>query len=151
MSRSITCIGVKSNGKMKIFDREGFNATFAQFGEGEEFNITLEDVEIKKTRLQERGFHAMIQPWAKEEGHQIDDLKRDLLREIFGEREHMNPITGDVEMVLREPHTSTLSKTKYSELIERTLEIGARCGHVLVAPNEWRERKERERRKQAAA
>lgn len=151
MSRSITCLGIKTNGKMKILDRRGFNATFAEFGEGEEFNITLEDVEVRKTRLQERGFHAMIQPWAKEEGHNINDLKDDLLRAIFGEREHLNPITGQVEMVLREPHTSTLSKTKYSELIERTLEIAAECKYVLVAPNEWRERKERERRKAAAA
>lgn len=97
-----------------------------------------------KTRLQEAGFHAMITPWAKAEGHEIDDLKRDLLREIFGEREHVNPISGEVTLVLREPHTSTLSRTKYSELIERTLDIAAGCGHVLEAPHEYRERKRRE-------
>jgi hypothetical protein len=90
-----------------------------------------------KSRLQEKGFHAMIQPWARSEGHQIDDLKRDLLRAIFGEREHTNPITGEIVMVLREPHTSKLSRAKYSELIERTLEIAAECGVILVAPNEW--------------
>src|SRR4051812_29557654 len=55
---------------------------------------------VLKTRLQECGFHAMIAPWAKEEGHAIDDLKRDILREVFGEREHLNPITGEVTMVL---------------------------------------------------
>lgn len=108
-----------------------------------------------KTRLQEAGFHAMITPWARTEGHQIDELKRDLLREIFGEREHLNPITGEVGMVLREPHTSTLNRVKYSELIERTLDIAASCGHVLEAPNEYRERKRREavkaaKREQAA-
>jgi hypothetical protein len=97
-----------------------------------------------KTRLQESGFHAMITPWARTEGHRIDDLKRDLLREIFGEREHVNPITGEITMVLREPHTSTLSRVKYSELIERTLEVAASCGHVLEAPHEYRERKRRE-------
>lgn len=102
-----------------------------------------------KTRLQENGFHAMITPWAKD-GHNIDDLKDDLLRAIFGEREHHNPITGEVTMVLREPHTSTLSRTKYSELIERTLDIAAECGHVLEAPHEYRERKQRERKKAAA-
>jgi hypothetical protein len=94
-------------------------------------------------RKQEAGFHAMIAPWAKAEGHAIEDLKRDLLAEIFGLREHTDVLTGVVVMVLREPHTSKLSKKKYSELIERTLEIGARCGHVLIAPNEWRESKER--------
>lgn len=97
-----------------------------------------------KTRLQEQGFHAMIMPWAKDEGHDIDDLKDDLLRHIFGEREHVNPITGIVSMVLREPHTSKLSRAQYSELIERTLDIAAECGYVLVAPHEYTERKRRE-------
>lgn len=97
-----------------------------------------------KTRLQEEGFHAMITPWANNEGHEIDDLKRDLLRAIFGEREHVNRLTGEVSMVLREPHTSKLNRAKYSQLIERTLVIGAECGHPLVAPQEYRERKQRE-------
>ncbi len=100
-----------------------------------------------KTRLQEAGFHAMISPWAKAEGHAIEDLKADLLREIFGLREHVDPITGEVRMVLREPHTSKLPRAKYSELIERTLDIAAGCGHVLEAPHEYRQRKEREARR----
>jgi hypothetical protein len=104
---------------------------------------------LMKTRLQEAGWHAMVTPWARSEGHRIDDLKRDLLRAIFGEQEHVNPITGEVTMVLREPHTSTLSRAKYSELIERTLEIAAECGVFLEAPHEYRERKARERRKAA--
>jgi hypothetical protein len=105
-----------------------------------------------KTRLQEQGFHAMLGPWVKQ-GHRIDDLKADLLREIFGEMEHVNPITGEVTMVLREPHTSTLNRVQYSELIERTLQIAAECGVILEAPNEYRRRKEQEakkRRKEAA-
>jgi len=104
-----------------------------------------------KTRLQEAGFHAMITPWARSEGHRIDDLKRDILREVFGEQEHANPITGEISMVLRESHTSTLSRAKYAELIERTLEIAAECGVVLEAPREYRERKERERKRAAKA
>lgn len=83
----------------------------------------------------------MLGPWAKE-GHRIDDLKADLLREIFGEMEHVNPITGEVTMVLREPHTSTLNRVQYSELIERTLQIAAECGVVLRAPHEYRKAKE---------
>lgn len=96
-----------------------------------------------KTRLQEAGFHAMITPWAREEGHRIDDLKRDILRAVFGEQEHTNPITGEVSMVLREPHTSKLTRAKYCELIERTMGLGAECGVVLIAPNEYREMKEK--------
>lgn len=104
-----------------------------------------------KSRLQEKGFHAMIAPWAKSEGHQVDDLKRDLLRHVFGEREATNAITGEIQMVLREPHTSKLSRAKYSELIERTLEIAGECGVILEAPHEYRERKEREAKKKGLA
>lgn len=104
---------------------------------------TIEAAEAEKTRAQEKGFHAMIAPWAKAEGLNVDDLKRDLLREIFGQREHVDRISGEVTMVLREPHTSKLPKKKYSELIERTLVIGAECGHVLVAPDEYTNGKRR--------
>jgi hypothetical protein len=104
-----------------------------------------------KSRLQECGFHAMIAPWAKSEGHRIDDLKRDLLRAIFGEIDHCNPITGEVTRVLADPHTSTLSRAKYSELIERTLEIAAECGVLLEAPHEYRERRAKGDRQLAGA
>jgi hypothetical protein len=106
---------------------------------GECVDVIIAPQGALKTRLQECGFHAMIAPWATGEGLNIDDLKRDLLREIFGLREHVNPITGEVEMVLREPHTSKLSRAQYHELIERTLEIAAACGQILEAPHEYRE------------
>ena len=101
----------------------------------------------RQSRLQSAGFHAMVQPWAREEGHRIEDLKIDLLRAIFGEIDHTNPITGEVTKVLAEPHTSKLNRAQYSELIERTLEIAAECGFVLVAPNEYRKAKERKAKK----
>src|SRR5580765_3312573 len=71
---------------------------------GQPVDVTIAPQGALKTRLQESGFHAMITPWAREEGHRIDDLKRDLLRAVFGEQEHTNPITGEVTLVLREPH-----------------------------------------------
>lgn len=102
-----------------------------------------------KSRLQEKGFHAMISPWAREEGISIEALKRDLLGDIFGWAEHVNQVTGEVRMELREPHTSKLSRAKYSELIERSADIAAGCGVILELPHEYRQRKEREL-KQAA-
>lgn len=102
-----------------------------------------------KSRLQEAGFHAMIAPWARSEGHDIEDLKDDLLRAVFGEREHVNPITGEVRMTLREPHTSKLSRAKYSELIERSADLAAGVGVILELPHEYRERKAREAKKAA--
>lgn len=136
---------VKQGGKLVPLDRDGMHRYIATLGDGEEGELTLgpTSAEAHHTRQQEKGFHAMIAPWAKEEGHAIEDLKRDLLAEIFGLREHTDVLTGVVVMLLVEPHTSKLSKTKYNELIERTLEIAARCGHVLIAPSEYRERRAR--------
>lgn len=110
--------------------------------------IICEQGELK-TRLQEQGFHASITPWARDLGVRVDDLKRDLLREIFGEVEHVNPITGVVRMELRQPHTSKLNRAQYSELIERSADIAASCGFILELPNEYRRRKEQEARKAA--
>lgn len=102
-----------------------------------------------KTRLQEQGFHAMITPWARSEGIAIERLKHDLLAEVFGMEEHVNRITGEVRLELRQPHTSQLSRTQYSELIERSVDIAADCGYLLELPHEYRERQAREARKAA--
>lgn len=98
--------------------------------------LTIAKRSEAKTRLQEKGFHAMIQPWARDEGHEIDDLKRYLLGAIFGYRDEKSPLTG--ERLLNEPHTSKLSKEQYSELIERTMQIAAECGVILVASEEYK-------------
>lgn len=140
---------VEDDGRVRLDFPQQMRAYCKRKLAGQCVDIIIAPQGALKTRLQENGFHAMITPWAREDGLPIDDLKRDLLREIFGEREHINPITGAVEMVLREPHTSTLSRTKYNELIERTLDIAAGCGFVLEAPHEYRERKQREAKKAA--
>lgn len=111
--------------------------------------VLIAPIGAAKTRLQEQGFHSMIAPWARDEGHRIDDLKRDLLRAVFGEQEHTNPITGEITMVLRQPHTSKLNRAQYRELIERTLDIAAECGVVLVAPDEYKRLKEQKRKRDA--
>jgi len=101
----------------------------------------------KRTDRQSRGFHAMVAPWAKAEGHRIDDLKDDLLEAVFGTIEVTSLVTGEVRQVLAEPHTSTLTVGQFCELIDRTLEIAAEQGVILVAPDEYRRAKEKERRR----
>jgi hypothetical protein len=140
--------GVITNGQLQPVSVVVFRQAMREFADGRVvIRIETEEVAaLSKTRLQEKGFHAMIAPWAKAEGLSIDDLKHDLLREVFSLKEHVDRFTGEVSMVLREPHTSKLSRKDYSELIERTLQIAAECGHELVAPNEYREWKARQRR-----
>ena len=101
----------------------------------------------KRNDRQNRGFHAMVAPWAKAEGHRIDDLKDDLLEAVFGTIEVTSLVTGEVRKVLAEPHTSKLTVGQFSELIDRTLEIAAEQGVILVAPDEYRRAKEKERRR----
>lgn len=108
----------------------------------------------KRSDRQNRGFHAMVSPWAKVEGHRIDDLKRDLLEAVFGTLAVTSLVTGEVKHVLAEPHTSRLTVHQFCELIDRTLEIAAEQGHMLVAPDEYRRAKDaaekKARRKEAA-
>ena len=145
-----SCLCTVVNRKLKLFDRASFDAALARCGDGEELELRVGPAEVRHTRKQEQGFHAMIAKWAKEDGHAIDDLKRDLLAEIFGLREHVDVVSGVVVLVLCEPHTSKLNKTQYNELIERTLDIAARMGHVLEAPSQYRERKALEQKRSAA-
>ena len=129
-------------GKLSLDHKALFTAWIAKLAgtTGAEVVLFVADKAWLKTRAQERGFHALIAPWARECGYAIEDLKRFLLGEIFGYLDTVSPLTG--ERLLVEPHTSTLSKRQYSELIERTLDIAATKDDMrLEAPDEYRERK----------
>lgn len=120
----------------KVLDfPSAFKAYLAKF-RGDEIEVEVHKKGAKKTREQEAGFHAMIAPWCRDEGHEIGDLKRYLLGEIFGYREEVSKLTKLPLLV--KPHTSKLNKAEYSELIERTMEIAAWAGYVLIAPDEYR-------------
>lgn len=127
-----------------VLDYPGQYRAYLKRFAGDEVEVTIAKRRAAKTRKQEAGFHALITPWCQQEGHRFDDLKLDLLGEIFGWSEKPSPLTGRL-LPLRQ-HTSTLNRADYSTLIERTLEIAAGCGVILEAPSEYRERKERERK-----
>lgn len=127
--------------KLALDFPKAFKAFYKRFA-GHEVELEIRKRRFAKTRLQEKGFHAMITPWANDAGHRIDDLKFDLLGEIFGWNEKPSPLTGKVLPL--KPHTSELTREEYSQLIEGTLEIAASCGYVLEAPNEYKERKQKE-------
>lgn len=114
-----------------------------------EVEVEIREKRKKRTLDQNAGFHAMLTPWARDEGHNITELKRDLLGEVFGWSDKISPLSANRTPMIA--HTSELSVAQFSELIERTLEIAAGCGYVLEAPNEYRERKEKARRAAAKA
>lgn len=112
-----------------------------RFG-GRSVEVEIREFQAQRTARQNKGFHAMVTPWARERGWGIEALKQFLLKEVFGVLEFVNPQTGEVVPVLAEPHTSTLTVAQFRELIERTLELAAYDGVFLVAPDEYRRQRE---------
>lgn len=139
MSRSVTCLGIKTNGKMKILDREGFDATFAEFGEGEEFNITLEEVGRKRTNAQNRFFHGPVLKAFMALGNGKQEAK-DMLCLMF--------IPHDIHMldgsIVRVPgHTAALSVEDFNDLIENCIRLAAENGQNVKDADEWRSERRR--------
>lgn len=119
------------------------------YGAGAYLDVDIREHREKRSERQNRGFHAMLEPWARE--YPIEQLKRDLLEQIFGTFEHVSPIDGLVRHILVEPHTSKLNVQKFSHLIEETLRIAAEQGFLLTAPDEYRIAKEAAARQAARA
>lgn len=141
---------VKDDGLFYFDVRAAFDAFVKRFV-GEECEIEFRKRRTKRSDKQNRAFHAMITPWALDEGHNIEDLKDDLLEAVFGLRETVNLVTGEVKHVLAEPHTSTLNTQQFAHLMERAVEIAAGCGVILELPDEYNARKKQEAKAAAKA
>lgn len=128
-------------GRPKPYFYEQLGRAFTAAKDGD-LIVTVAKADEKRTDAQNKALHKMLEPWAAE-GHDIEDLKDDILRAVFGEREVTDAVTGEIKKVLVEPHTSKLGKRKFSELMERAVQIAAECGVYLELPDEYRERTER--------
>lgn len=105
--------------------------------EGEELALQVYPYRAKRSDRANRAFHACITPWAKGRGWEIDTLKQFLLTRTFGTSEFVDPLTGEVIHVLAEPHTSKLSVGQFCELVDRTLELAAEDGYMLLIGDEY--------------
>jgi hypothetical protein len=118
--------------------------------DGAEVEITLSASGNNRTRRQEKGFHAMVTPWARKRGDRIAYLKQWLLAEIFGTHLFTVPGTDLAIEVLAEPQTSKLTRRQYCELIEGAMQLAAeKDGYYLTAPDEYRKAKEAARKQVA--
>ncbi len=111
--------------------------------------VEIREFQEKRTERQNRGFHAMVTPWARERGWAIEALKQFLLKQVFGVLEFVHPVTGEVHEVLAQPHSSKLTVAQFSELMERTLELAAEDGMWLQAPDEYRRARDAAEKKAA--
>lgn len=106
----------------------------------------------KRSDRQSRAFHAMVKPWLLCEargGWSVEALKFYALGETFGYLEYVHPGTGEVYRIPAEMHTSKLSVGQFCLLMERTAELAAEDGVVLVMPDEYRKAKEKAARQAA--
>ena len=126
-------------------DAAKFKAYRQRF-KGEECEFDFRKRRTKRSQRQNAAYHAMLTPWAHQEGHNIEHLKRVCLEEVFGLAEAVHPLTGEVTTTLKEPHTSTLSTVQFAELMERTCELAAGCGVILELPDEYKQRRANEAR-----
>lgn len=126
--------GVVTGGHLPLLVRRQVAALLSRLADGTAVVVELYERPVRRTSAQNDAFHALIRPWAQAEGHDVDELKRDLMGTVFGWQE--SPL-GE-SRVPREPHTSRLTTAQFSELMERTVEIAAECGVVLQLPEEYR-------------
>lgn len=121
------------DGHLPAMVRKQIAGVLSTVKDGSTIVIEMFDVPLRRTSAQNDGFHAMITPWAKDEGHNVDDLKADLLGTVFGWAE--SPL-GHTKVPLK-PHTSHLTVEEFSELMNRSVDIAAGCGYILVLPSEY--------------
>jgi dGTP triphosphohydrolase len=120
-----------------------FRAYVAKRFKGEEVTLEVYKRRTKRSDKQNRYLHAALTGWARDLGYDIEDLKDALLEQVFGRREIVNPLTGEVKHALAQPHTSTLSTAQFSELVERMVEIAAGTGYIIELPDEFKTRSHR--------
>lgn len=125
------------DGHLPVIVRKQIATLLSHVKDGHTIVIELFQLPRVRTLAQNDGFHAMITPWAKEGGHVVDELKRDLLGEVFG----WDGSPLNVARVPKKPHTSHLTIEEFSELMNRTVEIAADCGYVLTLPSEYTDSK----------
>lgn len=114
---------------------------YAKTGDGA-ISARFYPLRSQRSDRQNRAFHALVTPWAKERGWTVDQLKDVLLGIAFGTIETVAPVTGEVTRVLAEPHSAQLDVTQFAHLIEEVLRVAAEDGYWLQAPDEYRLAKE---------
>lgn len=130
-----TFICTKAGGKLKIWDRAGFDAVIAEYGDGEDLQLHIEDVHRQRTSAQNRFFHGPVLKAFDELGWRKQEAKEMLcLRFIPHECRQF-----DGTIVLVPGHTSDLNVQEFNDLIEQCIQLAAENGIYIADAQEWRE------------
>lgn len=137
MKKHGTFICTINKGKLKIFDREGFDRVVVCFGDGEDLQLHIEEVGRQRTTAQNRFFHGPILKAFMSTGLHQQEAK-DMLALMF--------IPQDVRMldgsIVRVPgHTSDLKVKEFNDLIDACLQLAAENDLYIEDSEEWRRRR----------
>lgn len=129
---SILC--TKHEGKLKLLDKLEFDRRFAEFGDGQEFSLYLEEIGPGITMAQRRYFHGPVLRAFMNIGYRKQDAKEMLCFRFIPKE--IKLLDGSV---IRVPgHTEALNRQQYSDLIDDCIQLAAEEGQVVHDADEWR-------------
>lgn len=118
---------------------------------GQRVDVEIRHRKSKRSIDQNAWMHAAFKGWSDFLGYGVDELKREMLALVFGTDEVTSPLTGEVRIALKEPHTSGLNTAQFCELMERAMVEAANTGYLIEEPDEWKKRKAAEAAKKGRA
>jgi hypothetical protein len=129
-----TFICTKNAGKLKIYDRSGFDEVIGNYGDGEDLQLTIEEVGRKRTQAQNRFFHGPILKAFMSTGLYQQEAK-DMLCLMFIPRECRQLDGSHVNVP---GHTSDLTVEAFNMFIEQCIQLAAENDIYIKDADEWR-------------
>lgn len=134
MARTGTFICTKDNGKLKIYDRAGMDAVIAEYGDGEDLQLHIEEVGRKRTQKQNRYFHSAVLKGFAALGYRSQEAKEMLCLRFIPQE--VRQLDGTV--VLVPGHTSELKVEEFNDFIDACIQLAAENDVVIEDAAEWR-------------
>lgn len=131
-----SCLCTKREGKLKLYDLEGYNRALSEFGDGEELEMELRTAEEGRSLAQNKFFHGPILKAFMSLGYHKQEAKDMLAMQLIPIEVRM--LDGSI---IRMPgHTSALSKAEFKQFIEACIQLAAEQGIVVEDADQWREK-----------
>lgn len=126
----------KSNGKLKVHDRDGMDQYIALFGDGEDLELTLEPASRRRTSKQNRFFHGPVVTafMRMDLGYRTREEVKDMLCLLFIPRE-CRQMDGSVVVI--PGHTHQLDVEAFNNLIEQCIQLAAENNQVVLDGQDW--------------
>lgn len=127
------------NGKLKIYDRAGFDAIVAAYGDGEDLQLHVEEVGRRRTQKQNRFFHGPVLKAFMDTGLHKQEAK-DMLCLMFIPRD-VHLLDGTIARV--PGHTSELKVDEFNDFIDACIQLAAENDLYIEDADEWRKNRAR--------